>query len=97
MNKYIYQDWSRGYRELQSEGDTLWYFNKMLKNIEGRPEVIKAAKKFIKTCTSTEQWARYAYENDLPFCVCKMDAHHVEVYLDKEYDPISLSPGFLDD
>jgi hypothetical protein len=97
MNKYIYQNWSRGYRKLQTEEKTLFYFGSMLKNIEGRPEVVKAAKKFIKKCTTTEAWARYAYEHDLPFTVCKMDAHHVDTYLIKQYRIDSLSPAFLDE
>lgn len=97
MDKYIYQSWFRGKRKLQSEEDTLYFYGRTVTNIRERPDTVKAAKKFLKTCTQTKEWARYAYANDLPFTVCMMDAHHVEAYLTKEYREDSLSVGFLDE
>ncbi len=97
MDKYVYQDWYRGKRKLQSAEDTLFYYSKNMHLPSEREIAAKAAKKFLKTCTDVEAYARYAYANDLPFCVCKTDGIHVESYIRKEYREDSLSVSFLDE
>ncbi|AOM77399.1 hypothetical protein [Pedobacter steynii] len=97
MEKYIYQDWYKGKRKLQTEEQTLIYYSKHVYYPDHMKEKGKEAKKFLKTCTSAEEWARYAYANDLPFSVCKMDAHHVEAYIRKEFLEEGLSVAFLDE
>lgn len=97
MNNYIYQTWFRGKRKLQSEEDTLNYYLKHVHYPEYLKEEGKKAKKFLKTCNNVEEWARYAYANDLPFCVCKLDNTHVECYIRKELKKDNLSVSFLDE
>lgn len=87
MGFYIYQDWNKPYREIQSEEDTLWYYKDLYKTPNpdwGDLAVQKAAKEFLKTCESTEDWARYAYSHNLQFCICKTDAHLVESYIKQD-------------
>jgi len=79
MNKYTYQFWSRGYRELKSEEDTLYYYSIKYKSPNSDKE--KFAKKLLKNCKSSEDWAKYAYENKLQFCVCKMNEGTLEATL----------------
>ncbi|MCS4533832.1 hypothetical protein NXS09_05890 [Neisseria sp. CSL10203-ORH2] len=70
---------------MQSEEDTLWYYSHLYKprynpNF-GDIETQKKAHKFLKTCTSSEEWAKFAYEHGLEFYVCKMNENRVESYL----------------
>ncbi len=89
MNSYLYQNWLIGYREMQSEEKTLnYYLNHLYKpkydpNL-GNIEIQKKANKFLKPCKSSEEWAKFAYENGLQFEVCKMDGHLVESTLEQD-------------
>ncbi len=85
MNLYIYQNWFRGKRRMQSEEITLRYYNRIYKpkykpNL-GNIETQKKGNKFLKTCKSVEEWAKFAFEHDLQFYACKMDGHLTEAYL----------------
>ncbi|MDO7135919.1 hypothetical protein [Algibacter lectus] len=86
MSIYIYQNWSRGYSELQSEKITIKNrinFYKSPNNDNDNITSQKSAKKFLKTCKNPEAWAKYAYnDKTLMFHVCKMSAHHVEAYME---------------
>jgi hypothetical protein len=58
--KFIYQNWNRGYYELQSEEDTLWRHNNFYKN--------KMPKKLLQENTKTvEDWAKFAYRANKEF------------------------------
>jgi len=86
MNKYIYQDWFRGYKKQHTKEQTLNYYLKHLYKPKYDPNrgdipTQKKANKFLKTCTNVEEWARFAYEHELEFKVCKMDGHLTEAYL----------------
>jgi hypothetical protein len=82
-HQYIYQDWFRGKRKMQSEEDTLWYYTN-LPYPDSLHEKGKLGKKFAKTCISSEEWARYAYENKFPFNVCKIVNEEVDSYLSQD-------------
>lgn len=102
MDRYIYQDWNRAYFELQDEEDTLWYYTNFYKspnNEHGNLASQQAAKQFLKDCESAEDWARFAYEDQtLIFQVCKMDAHHVEAYMEvNRYHGQANAVYFLDE
>ena len=88
MNKYLYQYWSRGYKEMHNEEDTLWYYADIYKPKynpnRGDVGLQKRANKFLKNCESSEEWARFAYQYDLEFCICKMDGHLTESYLKQD-------------
>lgn len=100
MNIYLYQNWNRSYNEIQSEEDTLWYYANQYKSKYdtnfGDIETQKKANKFLKTCTNSEEWAKFAYENELEFYACKMDGTHVEAYLHQDLRK-DIVIGFLDD
>ena len=88
MELYLYQNWNRPYREMQSEEDTLWYYSYQYKpkydpNL-GNIEIQKKANKFLKNCKSSEEWAKFAYKQELQFKVCKMDGHLTEAYLEQD-------------
>ena len=97
MEKYLYQYWSRGRRKLHGDENTLFYYSNNMHLPPERGEEAKAAKKFLKTCTSTEEWAKHAYANDLPFSVCKpRDAENIDCGL--ELDVIKdITVFFLDE
>lgn len=77
MVEYIYQDWYRGKRYLFSEEQTLnYYLNNSYRSPKTDKE--KAAKKFLKSCNSCEDWARFAYEHKFQLCVCKMNEGSLE-------------------
>ncbi len=101
MDIYLYQNWLRGYKEMQSEEKTInYYLNHVYKprynpNL-GDVEVQKQAHKFLKTCTDPEQWAEFAYQHGLEFYACKMDGAKVEAYLHQDYIK-DIVIGFLDD
>ena len=100
MNIYLYQNWLQSYREIQTEEDTLWYYGDIYKPKynanRGDVETQKKANKFLKTCTNSEEWAKFAYENGLQFQACKMDGTHVEANLEQDIiNDIVIS--FLDD
>ncbi|WP_131539877.1 hypothetical protein [Pedobacter nototheniae] len=97
MNIYTYRDWDRGKRKLVSEEGTLLFYSRTMYLPAERAEEAKAAKKFLKTCTSTEEWVKYAYANDFPYCICKMNSGHVESYIRKEFRKDSISVSFLDE
>lgn len=58
--KFLYQNWSRSYYELQSEEITCWYYNDFYKTI--MPKKLREEK--IK---DTRTWAEYAYGCNLEF------------------------------
>jgi hypothetical protein len=100
MNTYLYQNWLRSYKEQHNEEDTLWYYADMYKpkydpNL-GDIAAQKKANKFLKTCTSSKEWAKFAYEHDLEFCVCKMDGHLTEAYLSQD-NIKDITVAFLDE
>ena len=91
---YVYQNWLRGYREMHTEEKTLNYYAKH--EVYQDESKGKVAKKFLKTCTSTEDWARYAYENKFPFNACKIINEEVDSYL--SYDLLGdFTISFLDE
>ncbi|WP_062060933.1 hypothetical protein [Aquimarina longa] len=100
MNIYIYQDWFRGKRKMQSKEDTLWYYGDLYKPKydpnRGDISTQKKANKFLKTCNDSEEWARFAYEHDLEFNVCKMDGHLTEAYLYQDFLK-DIGIAFLDE
>jgi len=56
----------------------------------------KLGNKFAKTCVSTEDWARYAYENKFLFNACKIINGEVDSYL--SYDLLGdFTISFLDE
>ncbi|WP_299249836.1 hypothetical protein [uncultured Cytophaga sp.] len=77
---YVYQNWLRAYREMHNEEDTLWYYRN-LPYPDSLKEKGKLGKKVAKTCSTSEDWARYAYENKFPFNVCKIINEDVDSYL----------------
>ncbi|MCX2495988.1 hypothetical protein OQX63_21005 [Pedobacter sp. PF22-3] len=96
MENYLYQYWFRGKRKLHTEESTLFYYSKNMHLPTERAEDAKAAKKFLKTCASAEEWARYAYTNDLPFSVCKLEEGKVVVGLEEDVTK-DLTVFFLDE
>ena len=62
----------------------------------GDVELQKKANKFLKTCKSSEEWARFAYEHELEFQICKMDGHLTEAYLYQDFLK-DIGIAFLDD
>ncbi len=100
MNNYIYQDWFRAKRKMQSEEDTLWYYANMYKPRydpnRGDVDTQKKANKFLKTCTSSKEWAKFAYDHGLEFNVCKMDGHLTEAYLYQDFLK-DIGVAFLDE
>ena len=100
MNNYLYQAWNRPYNKMQSEEDTLWYYANIYKPKydPNRADVAiqKKANKFLKTCKSGKDWAKFAYEYQLEFCVCKMDGHLTESFLYQDFLK-DIGVGFLDD
>ncbi|WP_299249838.1 hypothetical protein [uncultured Cytophaga sp.] len=80
---YVYQNWFRGKRKIQTEEDTLWYYRN-LPYPDTLKEKGKLGKKFAKTCSTSEDWARYAYENKFPFNVCKIINEEVDSYLSQD-------------
>ena len=63
---YVYQDWFRGKRKMQSEGVTLKYYA-TYPYPDKLKEKGKIGNKFAKPCANTEDWTRYTYENKFPF------------------------------
>ena len=101
MNNYIYQNWLRGYKKQHTEEQTLNYYLKHLYKPQYDPnrgdvEIQKKANKFLKTCESSEEWAKFAYEHDLEFKVCKMDGHLTEAYLYQDFLK-DIGVAFLDE
>jgi len=96
MIEFIYQDWYRGKRYLFSEEQTLNYY---LNNSYRMPKTDKekAAKKFLKKCTSCEDWVKYAYEHNLQLCICKYNEGAIESYIKKEYIEKDITVFFLDE
>ena len=80
---YVYQDWFRGKRKMQSEEVTLNYYA-TYPYPDKLKEKGKLGNKFAKTCASTEDWARYAYENKFPFEVCKIINDEVDSFLSQD-------------
>ena len=101
MNIYLYQNWLRGYKKMHTEEKTINYYLNHLYKPKYNPnlgdiEVQKKAHKFLKTCTDPEEWAKFAYEHDLQFKVCKMDGTHVEACLYQDFLK-DIGVCFLDD
>ena len=80
---YVYQNWLRAYRKMHTEEKTLNYYT-ILPYPDKLKEKGKLGNKFAKTCTSAEDWARYAYENKFPFEVCKIINEEVESFLSQD-------------
>ena len=91
---YVYQNWLRGYREMHTEEKTLNYYEKH--QVYPDESKGKLAKKFAQTCASTEEWARYAYENKFPFEVCKIVNDEVDIFLSQDLINL-ISICFLDE
>ena len=100
MNIYLYQNWFRGKRKMQSEENTLYYYKNIYKPKydpnRGDIAVQKKAHKFLKSCTDPEDWAKFAFEHDLEFQVCKIDGSYVEAYLHQD-NIQDITVFFLDD
>ena len=94
MSNYIYQFWSRGYRELKNEEDTLLYYSNTYKTSKKDNE--KEAKKYLKQIKTSEQWARYAYDNNLEFCICKIEDGRVASYIKQDITG-DITTFFLDE
>ncbi len=101
MNNYIYQNWLRGYKKQHTKEQTLNYYLKHVYKPKYNPnrgnvDTQKKANKFLKTCTSSKEWAKFAYDHGLEFCVCKMDGHLTESYLKQDIRN-DIGVAFLDE